>query len=442
MKKRIRLDGKTPSEKGLRLLEFMLSIIKGQDRPVRHLADAVEVHESEMFTENRPIYVGLCCGPSGVGKTLTAELLAEYWFGDRNALTIIPCEDYSESHSIAKLIGSPPGYIGHWDPYNKKDPGTPPILYQGNIDRFALEKDPALMKIEQDLNDGTEEILKVNNDLANQMAEVIDLFDDKGAFDIERWPKLNKKIKESFPLIAKREKMIADLTRLEHAQPFMMVKRPKSIILFDEIEKAHPALHNLLLGIMDKGRLPLQGDLITDFSNSVILLTSNVGSHKIAEILNPKGKIGFVEGSRKKDNDVLDEEIYKQTKEELKLVFPPEFLARIDDLSVYRPLSREILRQIVDVELRKFQEKVLKNIPIAFVFDEKVREFILNEATDKPENGARLVRNKVSKYLRKPLCRLKNRGLIKKNDIVHVTLDEKSKVVFEKEEEMEDEKKD
>lgn len=441
MKKRIRLDGETPSEKGLRLLEFMLSIIKGQDRPVKHLADAIEVFESELFTENKPIYVGLCSGPSGVGKTLTAELLAEYWFGNRNAFTIIPCEAYSESHSISKLIGSPAGYIGHWNPDNPRDSGTPPILWQGNIDHFAQDTDPNLARIKEDFQNGVNKILKINNDLAEHMFDIAELFDNRGAFDIERWPELNKKVKEAFPLIAKREKIKAEIEKLGATQAFTLVKRPKSIILFDEIEKAHPALHNILLNIIDKARLQLSNGMIADFSNSVILMTSNVGSHKIAEILNPKNKIGFAEKIEKKDNEVLDKEIYKRTLEELQRAFPPEFLARVDNISVYRPLSREVLRQIVDVELRGFQEKVLKNLPITLVIDERVKEFILDEATDKPENGARLVKNKVYKYLRKPLCRLKNKGRIKSYDTLYIMLDEKSHIVFEKEDEEKENKK-
>ncbi|MEK7463017.1 MAG: AAA family ATPase [Patescibacteria group bacterium] len=365
-----------------------------------------------------------------------AELLAEYWFGDRNAFTKIPCEAYSESHSVSKLIGSPAGYIGHWNPKDPRDSGTAPILFQGKIDKFALDRDPKLISAKNDFQTGVDELLAINDELADELTEISELINQDGVIEQKNLPLLNKKIQDSFPGIAERQNILAQIQKLGTIQAFSATKRPKSIILFDEIEKADGALHNILLNIIDKAQLQLANGMITDFSNSVILMTTNVGSRAIADILNPKMNIGFSSKIEKKDNIKLDNEIYKETLSELKKTFPPEFLARLDRISVYRPLSREILISIVDVELRKFQEKILKHFPVTLCFDEKVKEFILNESTDKPENGARLVKNKIYKYLRKPVCRLKNNGDIIAKDIIHVLLEEengKLYIVFEKE---------
>jgi ATP-dependent Clp protease ATP-binding subunit ClpA len=386
--------------------------------------------------------VGLCAGPSGVGKTLTAELLAEYWFGNQNAITKIPCEAYSESHGIAKLIGSPPGYVGHWDPNNPKESGTPPILYQGNIEKFALDSDPKLKKLEGAYNALMNELAGINAKLIKEFSEVGKFCDNSGAVLARDLPSMTEKLKEAKAVIVRRDEIIVLLKRLEHQYGFDIPKRPKSIILFDEIEKASPTLHNILLNIMDKGQLQLANGMITDFSNSVILMTTNVGSRQIAEMLNPKDSIGFTGEVTRKSSSTLDKEIYKKTIEELKKVFAPELLARFDRISVYRPLGPEILRDIVDVELRKFQDKILDNFPITIRFADSVKKLIFSEATDKPENGARLVRNKVYKYLRKPFCRLKNKAQIQKYDVVHVMLDEKKRIVFEREEDIPEEKKD
>lgn len=444
MEKRIRLDGETPSEKGLELLAFLLKNIKGQDRAVKHLVNAIEIFESGLFTKGRPIYVNLASGPSGVGKTLTAEVLAEYWFGDRNAFTKIACETYSESHSICQLTGSPAGYQDRFNPKDARNPGIPPVLWQGNIDQFALNIDPELIKARNNFYDGVEAEGDLNYELANRMANISELFDDKGEISVERFPALIKKIKESFPIIAEREKIITEVNKLAAIQAFTQIKRPKSIILFDEIEKAHPALHNILLNIIDKAQFQLSNGMITDFSNSVIIMTTNVGSRAIADFLKPKkNPIGYT-GSTSKEIENADEEIYKIADAEIKKFFVPEFLGRIDKISVYRPLNPEILKDIVDVELRRFQEEILKGFPIILRFDEKVKNFILKESLDKPDKGARLIKQKVREYLTVPLCRIKNKGQIKENQEMILTLDEageKPRIVFEKEEEENKEEK-
>lgn len=418
-----KLDGNIPSEKGLELLGFLMKNIKGQDSAIKDLVDAIEVYESGLFLSAKPIYTGLLCGSSGVGKTLTAEMLAKFWFGSPAAFTKIPCEAYSADHSIAALIGSPAGYIGHWDPNNQHSAGTPPILWQGNIDRFALERDPKLKKLAKERCEYAEEMISLQINLLEKILIILDLFDEKGVVIYNKIDELRKQVLEARSMVSCLRGFDKKIRCNDVATTFSIPERPKSIILFDEIEKASPTLHNILLNIIDKAQLQLANGMATDFSNSVILMTTNVGSRAIADVLNPKKFIGFLDKKTENSSEDINKQIYQKSLEGLKEFFPPEFLARLDRISVYRPLSREILKDIVDLELRRFQEQILEVVPICLNFSEEVREFILAESTDKPENGARLVKNKVLKYLRKPLCRLKNRGLIKEADIIYVTLE-------------------
>ncbi|MBU4347954.1 MAG: AAA family ATPase [Nanoarchaeota archaeon] len=440
MEHTIRLDANEPSKKALDLLRFMLSTIKGQDKAIEDLIDAIEIYESGLFSENsenKPIYVGLCCGPSGVGKTLTAELLSEFWFNKRNCFTKISCESYSESHSISRLIGSPAGYVGYWDPDNGKSSASP-ILWQGNIDKYALEIDPSLLRLEKDRNKLEKMSFSIEMRLYTISAEIMELFEEEGDIQQEDILLLSEKAKKFNPLNKMYLEIEKKLKQIDAKIAFSVIKNPKSIILFDEIEKASPALHNILLNVIDKGEITLSNGMKTDFSNSVILMTTNVGSRAIAGILNPGKKIGLrpIESSGVFDEKIKDNQIYKETMKEVREKFPPEFLARFDRISVYRPLGKETLRSILEVEIEKFQNQVLKKLPIKFCFDEEVKDFILNEATDKPQDGARLVKLKVYKYLRKPLCRMKNNRKLKAGDILYISLEDnngKKDIVFKKE---------
>lgn len=425
----LELDAETPSFAGLELLEFMMKNIKGQDQVLKNLVDAIEVHESGLFTESRPIYVGLFLGPSGVGKTLMAEVLAEYWFGSRKAFTKVPCEAYSEEHAIAKLIGSPAGYVGHWHPNDPRGEGTPPILWQENIDRFAVDADPEMAKRRDAFDNELQKEMFMGQKI---LALVRERFDEHINPQLSKEQKAEQFEKKLALLAEEYMRIDKRVAKLFYEQDFYKVPRPRSVILFDEIEKASPTLHNILLNVIDKAELQLANGMVTKFDNSVILMTSNISSKAIAGVLSAKQKMGFApeKDSQSKDKDKLDKEIYEKSMEAAYNFFPPEFLARIDRISVFRPLSEETMREILDVELGRFQTAVLGSLPLLLQVDKETKEFILKEATDRPQNGARLIKLKINKYLRKQICRLKNKKLLKEGDILKITLSEDKKIAF------------
>jgi ATP-dependent Clp protease ATP-binding subunit ClpA len=143
------LDADAPSGIGQKTLRFLKYNIKGQDDALKDIVDAIEIREASFQEGDKPIYCGIALGPSGVGKTLTTEVLAELWFGSRRGFTRIACEAYSEPHSISKLIGSPPGYVGFWD--SDKGGGSAPILAQESIDKYALQASASNKRIEENI---------------------------------------------------------------------------------------------------------------------------------------------------------------------------------------------------------------------------------------------------------------------------------------------------
>lgn len=310
----IPLDPDQPSQETAERLEFFLKNIKGQDNAVKALSEAIEIYSAGLNFKNRPIYVVLLLGPSGVGKTLLSELLAEYWFGSRSAFTKIECEKFTQQHSIEELVGSPPGYIGYFDPNNIRYQGTEPLLLQKNIDRHHCES----LKENQDIE---KEILAIENEL-NTLG--VQIGNNQQYFSQER----NN-------LVAKYKQLFDRIKMLEAKKRIILqtIKNFRSIILFDEIEKAHPTFYNLLLNIIDKGELRLRNGMMTKFNNSVILMTSNIGSKDIADLISDK-KIGFRAGEKQTD---LDYKIYENAASAAKNHFPPEFLGRIDKLIIFRP---------------------------------------------------------------------------------------------------------
>ncbi|MEI6873477.1 MAG: AAA family ATPase, partial [Verrucomicrobiota bacterium] len=250
--------------------------------------------------------------PTGVGKTFLAQSLAEFMFGDRDALIQIDMSEYMEKFTSSRLIGSPPGYVGHEE--------------------------------------------------GGQLSEAVR-------------------------------------------------RRPYSVVLFDEIEKAHPDVMHLLLQILEEGKLTDSLGRKIDFRNTIIILTSNIG----AELIKRQGVMGF--GATQRDEtkyDVMRDKILEEAKKSLK----PEFINRLDDLIVFHPLAKPELIRIVDLEIAKVVNR-LKLKEIAIDLDETAKSLLAEKGYD-PDYGARPMRRAVERYLEDPMAEELLRGNIKAGDTVKV----------------------
>ena len=264
------------SERLLRMEDELHKRIVGQDKAVKAVAKAIRRGRAGLKDPKRPIGTFLFCGPTGVGKTELTKALANAMFGDDNAMIRLDMSEFMEKHTVSKLIGSPPGYVG---------------------------------------------------------------FDEGG--------QLTEKVR----------------------------RKPYSVILFDEIEKAHPDVFNALLQILDDGILTDSQGRRVDFKNCVIIMTSNVGARLINE---EKATFGFVANA----DDRTDEKIKEAVMGELKQTFRPEFLNRIDDIIVFNRLTEDDIRNIAK-NLLKVLEKRLSDIEITVKFQDSVIDFVSKAGYDK-----------------------------------------------------------
>jgi ATP-dependent Clp protease ATP-binding subunit ClpA len=300
-----------------------------------------------MSSPGRPVSNLLFLGPTGSGKTRTVEALAESLVGDAHAVIKIDCAEFQHSHEIAKLIGSPPGYLGHRE--------THPLLSQEVLNQFHTEK-----------------------------------------------------VKLSF-------------------------------VLFDEIEKASDALWNLLLGILDKATLTLGDNRRVDFSRAMIFMTSNLGATEMASILRPN--LGFAAGEveRRRACGEVDTELTEKAAgagmEAARKKFTPEFINRIDQVVVFRPLGKEALRKILALELNVVQQRVFNSanvLPFVISVAEPAREFLLGEGTDL-KYGARHLKRSIDRHLVHPLSNLMASNQVRGGDLVRVDFDgDAHKLIFYK----------
>jgi len=280
-----------------RLLELEAELhrtVVSQDEAISAVAKAVRRSRSGLKDPNRPMGCFIFLGPSGVGKTLLAQALAEFLFSDKNALIRLDMSEFMEKHNVSRLVGAPPGYVGY-----------------------------------------------------------------------EEGGQLTERIR----------------------------RRPYAVLLLDEIEKAHPDVYNMLLQIMDEGRLTDSFGRGIDFKNIILIMTSNIG----ADLIKNQSGFGFgkksAEANYEKMKDILQKEVERQ--------FRPEFLNRVDDTIVFQALTRENLQTIVDYELAKVFKRLIEH-GLKLDMSERAKEFLIDKGFN-PEFGARPLRRAIEHYIEDPL---------------------------------------
>ncbi|MEK7580218.1 MAG: AAA family ATPase [Patescibacteria group bacterium] len=340
---------------------------------------------------HRPLGTFMFLGPTGVGKTLLAEEIARVVTGSPLGLTTINCAEFQEDHEIAKLIGSPPGYIG----FNESGGDHLPVLSQKTIDAPYLAKliEPKLLEISQRMDEARrlEDLQQRNSQVRLLQAEA----ENCKRLAYKRWPIL-------------------------------------SVVLFDEVEKASSALFKILLGIIDHGELRMGNGLdITYFNNSLIIFTGNIGSREISKSYGVK-RIGFV-SPKEKSHEEISGEIYDTVYGEMTKFFSPELIGRLrrnDAIIVFEPLASGEISAIVDVQMTKIQNRFTADFPIVIKFEAK--DYILGRAKT-TEYGARDIAGLMENKVFIPLCNLTASKEIMVGDEIRIRVDESgNNLVFER----------
>ena len=298
--------------------DYIKESIIGQDKAVEALAKVIKRSRTGVASSKQPTGSFMFLGPTGVGKTETVKALAEYMFGDTDAMIRIDMSEYQEKYNVSRLIGAPPGYVGH--------------------------------------------------DEGGQLTEAVR-------------------------------------------------RKPYSVVLFDEVEKAHPDIFNTLLQVLDEGRLTDSNGRVVDFTNTIIVMTSNVGARKLADF---GTGIGFSTSSSMLEEQAKMDSIIKK---ELKNKFSPEFLNRLDDIILFDQLQSEDVIKIVDIELNKFIERMDRQ-GMTFKFSKPAKEFLAKEGYD-PAYGARPIKRAIQKYVEDAVADAILDGILKEGKSYTVSKDRK-----------------
>ncbi|HEY8461439.1 MAG TPA: AAA family ATPase [Blastocatellia bacterium] len=302
--------------------------VVAQEDAVLALSQLYQLYLAKLPLPGKPIGALLFLGPTGSGKTRSVEAAAEILFGDPYAMIKVDCAEFQHSHEISKLVGSPPGYLGHRE--------TQPLLSQEHIDRFQTP---------------------------------------------------SKKL---------------------------------TFVLFDEIEKASDALWQLLLGILDKATLTLGDNRRVDFSNCIIVMTSNLGAREMSLVT--EGAMGFAPGAIASHE--INMRLEKIGIEAARRKFSPEFMNRLDKVVVFNSLHEKAIRRILDLELEMVQRRILSagRGPFVLRCSDSVKAFLLNEGYDR-RYGARPLKRAIERYLIIPLSNLIATGQISAGDVLLVEKD-------------------
>ncbi len=303
------------ADKLVRMENELKRRIVGQDEAVKLVSNAIRRSRVGIADPNKPVGSFIFMGPTGVGKTELARSLADFLFNDQNALVRIDMSEYMERHSVARLIGAPPGYVGYEE--------------------------------------------------GGQLTEIVR-------------------------------------------------RKPYSVVLFDEIEKAHPDVFNILLQILDDGRLTDGQGRVVNFKNTILIMTSNIGSQWIYEM-----------------NEQNRESIIQKVMDSLRQNFKPEFLNRIDEVIIFNSLDKEKIVKIVDIQL-DILKKRLQDKRVSLEVTTRAKEFLAEKGYD-PHYGARPLKRTIQRYIQDPIALKILEGVFKEGDKIETDLDEKNeKLTFKK----------
>jgi len=307
------------SQRLMQMEEELHKRVVSQDQAIKAVSKAVRRSRSGLKDPKRPTGCFVFAGPTGVGKTLLAKALAEFMFGDENALVQIDMSEYMEKHNVSRLIGAPPGYVG---------------------------------------------------------------FEEGG--------QLTEKIR----------------------------RRPYSVVLLDEIEKAHPDVFNMLLQVMEEGRLTDSFGRNVDFKNTILIMTTNAG----AEAIKNEAAFGF----QRPEADASYESMKERVMERIEKVFRPEFLNRVDEVIVFRHLSLEDLKQVVEMELSKVRKRLAER-NMSLVLTDEAKAFLVKKGSNL-DFGARPLRRAIENYVEDPLSEELLKGAFDGKDTITVDVREENGV--------------